>query len=103
MLSDSSLVTYTNESFDPLMPYSFAQSSLLHEIVKHEDSDTLRYILSNHLINANIRDSDERKPLHISVQNSTAECKQILLSQKDTNVSARDRSGHTPMFYEAQH
>ena len=77
--------------------------TLIHEAVRIEDNDTLRYILKNSLINANARDHYNRTPLHLHASDYTTKCTEILLSQKDINVNAQDYLGYTPLHYAVEH
>ena len=48
--------------------YSYTKS-FIHEVVNKEDSETLKYILANNLINSNIRDNHQSTPVHYAVLN----------------------------------
>ena len=76
--------------------YSYTKP-LIHEVVNNEDSEALKYILDNNLINANARDIFRSTPLHYSVRSDDTERFKLLLAQKDIIVHAQNNVGFTSL------
>ncbi|KAL4960190.1 ankyrin repeat domain-containing protein [Aspergillus stella-maris] len=101
---DNALIEQTHAATPALLKsINPSGQTALHLAAHHNETSTLRLLLSYNLISRSARDDKGQTPLHIAAQGASPDMVEILLQNDDgTSCSARDKDGKTAIFYAYQ-
>ena len=71
----------------------------LHIAARTGNVSDMQLILSNRLIDLNVKNNNDKTPLHLASRNGNTECVKLLLTHQDINVNAQDKWGNTSLLY----